>query len=193
MRATGADMRILVVRNDKIGDFMLAWPSFAMLKQSCDCHITALVPSYTAPLAQLCSWIDEVIIDPGKNASKEQQTLLLTQIKGQFDAAITLFSTGRIGWLWRDYAVSIPYYVQIYGNRPDTLVEQLQSVLQVYFLRYFESVVVHCHHNCTNDNPRYKLSLSVHAVINGVTYDIGDSFGIEDSAINRTMSAFNGA
>lgn len=96
-------------------------------------------------------------------------------------------------WLWRDYAVSIPYYVQIYGNRPDTLVEQLQSVLQAYFLRYFESVVVHCHHNCTNDNPRYKLSLSVHAVINGVTYDIGDSFGIENSAINRTMSAFNGA
>lgn len=96
-------------------------------------------------------------------------------------------------WLWRDYAVSIPYYVQIYGNRPDTLVEQLQSVLQAYFLRYFEAVVVHCHHNCTNDNPRYKLSLSIHAVINGVTYDIGDSFGIEDSAINRTMSAFNGA
>ena len=107
MRATGADMRILVVRNDKIGDFMLAWPSFAMLKQSCDCHITALVPSYTAPLAQLCSWIDAVIIDPGKNASKEQQALLLTQIKGQFDAAITLFSTGRIGWLlWR---AKIPY------------------------------------------------------------------------------------
>ena len=46
--------RILVVRNDKIGDFMLAWPSFAMLKASCDCHITALVPSYTAPLAELC-------------------------------------------------------------------------------------------------------------------------------------------
>ena len=36
--------RILVVRNDKIGDFMLAWPSFAMLKASCDCHVTALVP-----------------------------------------------------------------------------------------------------------------------------------------------------
>lgn len=38
--------RILVVRNDKIGDFMLAWPSFAMLKASCDCHVTALVPAY---------------------------------------------------------------------------------------------------------------------------------------------------
>ena len=42
--------RILVVRNDKIGDFMLAWPSFAMLKRSMECHVTALVPAYTAPL-----------------------------------------------------------------------------------------------------------------------------------------------
>ncbi|MGL5038258.1 MAG: glycosyltransferase family 9 protein, partial [Aeromonas sp.] len=39
--------RILVVRNDKIGDFMLAWPSFAMLKSAMKCHVTALVPAYT--------------------------------------------------------------------------------------------------------------------------------------------------
>ncbi|EJS87593.1 hypothetical protein AAUPMB_13376 [Pasteurella multocida subsp. multocida str. Anand1_buffalo] len=26
--------KLLVVRNDKLGDFMLAWPAFAMLKQS---------------------------------------------------------------------------------------------------------------------------------------------------------------
>ena len=46
--------KILVIRNDKIGDFMLAWPSFAMLKESMpDCHITALVPNYTVQLAQL--------------------------------------------------------------------------------------------------------------------------------------------
>ena len=54
--------RILVVRNDKIGDFMLAWPSFAMLKRSMECHVTALVPAYTAPLARLCPWIDEIIL-----------------------------------------------------------------------------------------------------------------------------------
>ncbi len=44
--------KILVIRNDKIGDFMLAWPSFAMLKNSLpECHITALVPSYTVELS----------------------------------------------------------------------------------------------------------------------------------------------
>lgn len=57
--------KLLVIRNDKIGDFMLAWPSFAMLKASLpDCHITALVPKYTVALAELCPWIDAVIIDP---------------------------------------------------------------------------------------------------------------------------------
>ena len=73
--------RILVVRNDKIGDFMLAWPSFAMLKRSMECHVTALVPAYTAPLARLCPWIDEIILDPGARADKEQQRALLARIK----------------------------------------------------------------------------------------------------------------
>jgi len=56
--------KILVIRNDKIGDFMVCFPAFAMLKQSLpDVEITALVPSYTAPLAELCPSIDKVIID----------------------------------------------------------------------------------------------------------------------------------
>lgn len=87
--------KILVIRNDKIGDFMLAWPSFAMLKQSLpECHITALVPSYTKALAELCPWIDEVMIDPTKKADKTAQKQLIEQIKAeQFDASINLFST----------------------------------------------------------------------------------------------------
>ena len=88
--------RVLVVRNDKIGDFMLAWPAFAMLKASTDCHITALVPSYTQPLAELCPSIDEVIIDPGQDAANSEQQSLLKALKsGQFDAVICLFSNFR--------------------------------------------------------------------------------------------------
>lgn len=95
--------RILVVRNDKIGDFMLAWPSFAMLKASCDCHVTALVPAYTAPLAELCPWIDQVILDPGSKAPCRERALLQKRLSQEgFDAAITLFSTWRTAWLlWR--------------------------------------------------------------------------------------------
>lgn len=87
--------KILVVRNDKIGDFMLAWPSFAMLKASMpDCQITALVPNYTVALAELCPWIDKVLVDPTKKGSKQAQSTLIEQIKAErFDASINLFST----------------------------------------------------------------------------------------------------
>ncbi|PNH97391.1 glycosyltransferase family 9 protein [Vibrio diazotrophicus] len=87
--------KLLVIRNDKIGDFMLAWPSFAMLKASMpDCHITALVPKYTAALADLCPWIDAVMIDLTEKSDKSAQKALIEEIKAQnFDASINLFST----------------------------------------------------------------------------------------------------
>ena len=47
-------MKILVIRNDKLGDFVQAFPAFAMLKASNpELKLTALVPAYTAPLAQI--------------------------------------------------------------------------------------------------------------------------------------------
>ncbi|MDG3086910.1 glycosyltransferase family 9 protein [Vibrio hannami] len=116
--------KILVVRNDKIGDFMLAWPSFAMLKQSLpDCHITALVPKYTVDLANLCPWIDSVLIDPTKNGEKEAINKLAQEIKKErFDASINLFSTtynAKLVW-----NAKIPYRLapatklaQIFYNR----------------------------------------------------------------------------
>lgn len=101
--------KVLVVRNDKIGDFMLAWPSFAMLKQSKpDCHVTALVPAYTAELALLCPWIDDVIVDCTSKADKTTKKQLVQQIKAaSFDAVICLFSNGynaKLMWQAR-----IPY------------------------------------------------------------------------------------
>lgn len=101
--------KILVIRNDKIGDFMLAWPSFAMLKNSLpECHITALVPSYTVELAKLCPWIDEVIVDCGKKASKVDNKALIKTIKShQFDASINLFSTTYNALLV--FKANIPY------------------------------------------------------------------------------------
>tara|TARA_R110000751_G_scaffold64577_3_gene132648 strand:+ start:472 stop:1512 length:1041 start_codon:yes stop_codon:yes gene_type:complete len=96
--------KLLVVRNDKIGDFMLAWPALAYLKNASPTpHVSVLVPAYTAPLAKACPWIDEVIIDPGSTAEPSAQRALLQQVKAaRFDALLTLFSTPRIAWLgWR--------------------------------------------------------------------------------------------
>jgi ADP-heptose:LPS heptosyltransferase len=93
--------RILVVRNDKIGDFMLAWPALALLKGA-GCHVTVLVPPYTEPLARMCSYVDDVLIDPGELASATERANLLKQVSdAKFDAALTLFSTWRIGILLR--------------------------------------------------------------------------------------------
>lgn len=95
-------MRILVVRNDKIGDFMLAWPAFAMLKASMPCHITALVPAYTQILAELCPYIDEVIVDCGTTANANaQKQLAATLAEKQFDASICYYSTLRNACLMR--------------------------------------------------------------------------------------------
>ena len=97
--------RILVIRNDKIGDFMLAWPALALLKGA-GCHVTVLVPAYTEPLARLCAFVDEVIIDPGDGGSQAQQIALLEQITAaNFDAALTLFSTWRVGKLLRNAGI----------------------------------------------------------------------------------------
>ena len=61
-------MNVLVIRNDKLGDFMLAWPAFAMLKASDpSLKLTALVPPYTAELARACPYLDDVIIYAPKN------------------------------------------------------------------------------------------------------------------------------
>ncbi|MCD8504560.1 MAG: glycosyltransferase family 9 protein [Burkholderiaceae bacterium] len=99
--------RILVVRNDKIGDFMLAWPALALLK-SAGCHVTVLVPSYTEPLARLCHSVDDVILDPGEQASAGRQAdLLALIIAANFDAALTLFSTWRVGKLLRNAGIEL--------------------------------------------------------------------------------------
>lgn len=100
---------ILLVRNDKLGDFMLAWPALALLKQSLpQARVHALVPAYTAPMAALCPWIDAVVTDPGPETAAGRWTALARTLREhRFDAVITLFSTTRVGAaVW---AARIPY------------------------------------------------------------------------------------
>ena len=101
-------MNVLVIRNDKLGDFMLAWPAFAMLKASDpSLKLIALVPSYTAELARACPYLDDVIIDATKNDKMAFQRVV-SEIKArQFDAMISFFSNthnAKLAWKCR-----IPY------------------------------------------------------------------------------------
>ena len=88
---------ILVIRNDKLGDFMLAWPAFSLIKQQYpDAKITALVPAYTQPMANLCPWIDDVIIDDQHKSALADAVHLSRKIRERhFDTSISLFSEMR--------------------------------------------------------------------------------------------------
>ena len=101
-------MNVLVIRNDKLGDFMLAWPAFAMLKASDpSLKLTALVPSYTAELARACPYLDDVIIDATKNDKMAFQRVVSEIKVRQFDAMISFFSNthnAKLAWKCR-----IPY------------------------------------------------------------------------------------
>jgi len=91
--------KILIVRNDKLGDLLVSFSTFAILKKNLpDTEIHVLVSKYTAPMAKLCKFIDQVIIDPvsvSPNSNKFKATFKLAeQLKLQdYSAIITLFSS----------------------------------------------------------------------------------------------------
>ncbi len=89
----GNGMKILVVRNDKLGDFITALPTLYVLKRhNPNNTIVALVAPLNRELAQSCDFIDEVIVDYG-----EKPWVLAQQMKrAKIDASITLFSNTRV-------------------------------------------------------------------------------------------------
>jgi ADP-heptose:LPS heptosyltransferase len=99
-------LKILVIRNDKLGDFMLAWPALSLLKQQYpESEISVLIPAYTRPMAELCPWIDNILIDDYRvSAISDAKHLSALIKKHNFDASITLFSEFRVAlalWLSR--------------------------------------------------------------------------------------------
>lgn len=111
--------RVLVVRNDKIGDFMLAWPAIALLARSGKCEVSVLVPQYTADLARMCPWVSHVVIDPGPKAPFVRQQQMIDDIKAlKPDAAIALFSN------WRN-AVTLRHAAIPYRLAPATKLAQI--------------------------------------------------------------------
>jgi len=89
--------KILVIRNDKLGDFMLAWPAFALLKsQFPQAEVTALVPEYTEEIARQCQWIDKILIDNRLNSTLTDVLALAKKIRSNhYDVSISLFSEIR--------------------------------------------------------------------------------------------------
>lgn len=78
---------VLVVRNDKLGDFMLAWPALAWLREMMPAgRIGVLVSRAVADMAAHCPYIDEVIVDDAQPG-----VALATRLESAgFDASIVL-------------------------------------------------------------------------------------------------------
>jgi ADP-heptose:LPS heptosyltransferase len=91
-------MNILVIRNDKLGDFILSLPCYAMLKLAQpEASIYVLVPEYTAEIAQCSPYIDHVIRDPRGNSVESTIDLVKELRVHRIASVITLYSTTRIG------------------------------------------------------------------------------------------------
>lgn len=171
--------RILVVRNDKLGDFMLAYPSFALLKTNLPhAHVAALVPRYTREMAECCPWIDEVVVDPisdGSNGGVWALAKLLKQKR--YDAVIALFSTTRIGmaaWL-----AGIPFRVA-----PAT------KVAQIWFnhtIKQRRSESVKPEHQYNNELIAYFLTESDHTA---TPYATRPFLRFEEKASDQLHQAF---
>lgn len=86
-------MNILVVRNDKLGDFITALPTLYVLKHHNPANsIIALVAPLNRTLAESCDFIDEVIVD----GSEDILELAFKIKQARIDASITLFSNTRV-------------------------------------------------------------------------------------------------
>jgi len=87
-------MKILVVRTDKLGDFITALPALYVLKQQNPANkIIALVAPLNKTLALTCNFIDEVIVDDGQSSVYELSRKLKN---ANIDASLTLFSNTRV-------------------------------------------------------------------------------------------------
>ncbi|MEA1917481.1 MAG: glycosyltransferase family 9 protein [Campylobacterota bacterium] len=86
-------MNILVVRNDKLGDFITALPAIYLLKKhNKDFKIHVLVAPLNKELATTCSFIDEVIVDDTTNAVTLANKLRPYKIELSF----TMFSNTKV-------------------------------------------------------------------------------------------------
>lgn len=89
-------MNILVVRTDKLGDFITALPAVYLLKkQNPHNKIIALVSPLNKELASICNFIDEVMIDEPQSSVYALAKKIKT---AKIDASVTLFSNTRVAF-----------------------------------------------------------------------------------------------
>jgi ADP-heptose:LPS heptosyltransferase len=85
---------VVVARNDRLGDFILALPCFQLLKRRFPAaELTAYVPEYTREIAGMCPAIDRIVIDPKLEKKQTISRVSREWRNNRFDALLALRST----------------------------------------------------------------------------------------------------
>ena len=98
MLKSGNYKKILVIRNDRIGDLILSTPVIQALRNHFpESQIDFLVSRYAAEVIQGNPWVNEIIEDDKQRGTFKK---LLKKIRTKkYDLAVILQSTARIGWM----------------------------------------------------------------------------------------------
>lgn len=84
--------RVLAIRHDKIGDFVLYWPALCLLKTAMpEASIEVFVAPAVQALAEACPYVDHVIVDTGDDKAITEKF-----IARKYDAVIVSCSEFRI-------------------------------------------------------------------------------------------------
>ena len=114
--------KILVIKHDKIGDFVLTWPAFYLLKKAIpDATIDVFVAKIIKPFAEACPYIDNAIADSG-----DDQAIAEHIAQQNYDAVIVSHSEMRMYKILKN--IDIPYklapkhnwYQYLYKHRAST-------------------------------------------------------------------------
>ena len=149
-RLASTPKRIVVARNDRIGDFILALPCFKLLRHHLpDCELVAYVPEYTREIATMCPEIDRTVADPKLDKKPTIERVSAEWRKEHFDLLVALRPTWDVAWPGRN--ARIPVRVGPLTNR--------YSLLFTHPLRQHRSKSIKPEWDYNLDLARYALSL----------------------------------
>ena len=93
MNATSEPDRLLIVRNDRVGDLMLTMPTFEYVRRAYpSSHISVLAGQRTSTLLRRNAFLDQVLVDDPSSSAWQLAKRLRDQ---QFDAALVVNAKTR--------------------------------------------------------------------------------------------------
>lgn len=90
----------------------------------------------------------------------------------------------------RGRVASLPYLIKMYGNRPEVLIERIDSTLQSMLGAYFDSVSITMDYvQADTSSPEYDITLEGVVTQNGTQYGIARLLTISNNTL-KTVADF---